>query len=398
MQWYPIGLSKRINKIHNNKVCTGSLITPVYFLSAAHCTGEYKGVNFSKLRRKCIQNTALYGHYQGAVGVTVECRRLHTGDVEVIFGFGQAWLGLKRDHKNMRKIKRQIRHQYFYPGPLNYDVFAGYDIDLVEIEKPFFAAKQVCLPSPSFDDLRLNKKDSMHAWFGLHLRFDKTCQTNRFGMMKFHFCDKRYGNGNKACNLKDPPPTDMECKNFFKKSYTPDNVPNTVEEIRILSYNGKSSTYCYPNKNPEIGSKGWCKTFGNFYNWKKINETHQGWGFCSKECFKKSLHKNMFTLKRNVNILSDKMCSDLMSNKFRIPDSFKIDLRVLCKGPVRKFEESVWVKNNQEYESAEVTKKAKRFGVTSYVASSDTCDGIVCGGPLFVKSHNKFVITGNVGC
>ena len=261
----------------------------------------------------------------------------------------------------------------------------------MEVEKPFYGIKQACLPSPSFDDVRMKKKDSIHAWFGLQLRYDHACQTNRFGMMKFHFCDKREGKGRKACNTETPPPEDKECEIFFKKPYTPNNVPRNVEEIRILSHDGKHSKYCYPKKNPEKGGKGWCNTVGNYYNFRNVNETHQGWGFCSKGCFLKSSHKNMLNIKKNVNLLEEKMCADLMS--FGLPESVKINLRVLCVAPVKNFKESVWVKIGDEYERAEVSQKAKRFGVATYLASPETCES-KSGGPLFVKDKDRYVITG----
>ena len=61
------------------------------------------------------------------------------------------------------------------------------------------------LPSPSFDDIRTGHDDTILAGYGRYQRYHcpalttsfllirsagKTCETNRFGPMKFHYCDK----------------------------------------------------------------------------------------------------------------------------------------------------------------------------------------------------------------
>ena len=90
----------------------------------------------------------------------------------------------------------------------------------------------------------------------------ETCETNRFGSMKFHYCSKVVragipntfiaqifqdeGAGSEACIKGKPAPQPRECAKsgnrflkvsylsfrFFADSKTPNKVPDEVEEIR----------------------------------------------------------------------------------------------------------------------------------------------------------------------
>ena len=78
-----------------------------------------------------------------------------------------------------------------------YRDFGGYDITIGHLEHPFRRFKLACLPGPLFDDIRSGKDDSTIAGYGRYIRKDEICQTNRFGQMKFHYCDgdlERKGN------------------------------------------------------------------------------------------------------------------------------------------------------------------------------------------------------------
>ena len=90
----------------------------------------------------------------------------------------------------------------------------------------------------------------------------QTCETNQFGEMKYHYCDKRYGEGNTACIRDRPPPMKRECKRFFADVHTPNNVPADLEEIVIEDVKNKRKTYCWNKTNPENAWYGWCKTKG----------------------------------------------------------------------------------------------------------------------------------------
>ena len=66
--------------------------------------------------------------------------------------------------------------------------------------------EKLCLASPGFEDTRQGKDDSILAGYGRYHRSGgegaavcprsggKTCETNKGGPMKFHYCDKvRHG-------------------------------------------------------------------------------------------------------------------------------------------------------------------------------------------------------------
>ena len=96
---------------------------------------------------------------------------------------------------------RKACQMHLYRGGGEYGYFGGYDITLLEMSRTIVGFETVCLPSPSFDDLRHRKHDTMIAGYGRYFRWllnhslvsrsnGKTCETNRYGPMKFHYCDK----------------------------------------------------------------------------------------------------------------------------------------------------------------------------------------------------------------
>merc|ERR1719348_713008 len=159
----------------------------------------------------------------------LRCRWLPTGDFEFTTNpKSKAYLGVddininhSENQQKMAEVKRHIRHKHTYKGGGSYGHFGGHDITMIELEQSFPELQAACLPSPAYDDIRLNQKDSMLAGYGRFFRESgKTCQTNRFGEMKYHYCDKNYGEGNTACTKDEPPPMSNECEKFFNHPET----------------------------------------------------------------------------------------------------------------------------------------------------------------------------------
>ena len=254
-------------------------------------------------RRACIKLTAAGSFYQSEKH-KIWCHLLSTGDLEMrTEPKGKAWAGIidvhddkTKNRNQMSEIKRHIRHQNAYKGGGTYGLFGGYDITLLELQRPFHGYKPACLPSPTFDDIRLEKNDSILAGFGAYHRNEgNTCQTNEFGKMKYHYCDSRSGNGSDACQNDSPPTMSQECDEFFKDKSTPNSFPTGVEEIRIIGgaqdsrtaiENGAPGIFCFPKNNPEKKEYGWCRTLGHYYQadipGMDMNPLYSSWGFAVK--------------------------------------------------------------------------------------------------------------------
>ena len=325
---YPFLVGWNQYGMDNSFSCTGSLVTPSYFLSAAHCNGmisQHDGVEEN--REECVETTARGEYYTSTrlgENLKLKCKWMESGNLEVrTEPKGKAWVGVddvkrnvKRNLKQMSEIKRHIRHPQSYRAGGTYGLFGGYDITLVELERPIVGYQPACLPGPKFDDIRLEKKDSMLAGYGKYLRSEgQTCETNRFGEMKIHYCDRQYGAGGSACITEKPPPMAAECKQFFNDPDTPNTVPGEVEEILIRGQSEKNATYCYPTTNPENPKYGWCKTNGNFYDPDNLDESFKGWGFCGKDCFLDTdiMNSGILRKKNHVEILPEKLCDDFLT-------------------------------------------------------------------------------------
>ena len=301
-----------------------------------------------------------------------------------------------KDEKHSRDIKRHIRHLKSYRGGGSYGRYGGYDITLLELESPF-NNEFACLPSPKFDDIRLVKHDSVIIGYGEYRRSDgATCETNRFGKMKFHYCNKNYGVGKDACNNKDPPPMPRECSTFFNAKDTPNTVPADFEEIKLVNVSDYGPLYCYPNSNPENASFGWCRTKGNYYDmYNELEHYEWGWGFCGKDCFLSKSVASLGTLrqKHNVKILDEVTCDKYLAAS--LPGNVKVKPKILCVGLTERFKESVWRKTSKGFEvdKSSDKKRTTRYGLNEYVASVGTCLGD-SGGPLFIKEDGKYIITG----
>ena len=128
----------------------------------------------------------------------------------------------------------------------------------------------------------LSSCHSTLTYFLLARSNGKTCETNRFGPMKFHYCDKvgqglalvvvrRTGQAKTRASKR----TLLQCRrsvkgfplinpphflSFFDNLETPDTVPSNKEEIRIKSRKGGKDVMCSPKHNPENEEHGWCHT------------------------------------------------------------------------------------------------------------------------------------------
>ena len=153
------------------------------------------------------------------------------------------------------------------------------------------------LPSPSFDDIRTGHDDTILAGYGRYQRYHcpalttsfllirsagKTCETNRFGPMKFHYCDKvgyrlslvvvrRTGQAKTHASKRNPHHSPRSVTgfplfwypphfcSFFNNLETPDTVPSNMEEI-VIQRKGQRDVMCHPKHNPENHEQGWCHT------------------------------------------------------------------------------------------------------------------------------------------
>ena len=144
--------------------------------------GAYIHENVKKALNECVQRTSIGSFFSGKSGLRLYCKRLPNFETQITTSpKGKVWVGI--DHmesgldmklQQTREIKRHIFHRYSYGGKKYYAQEGGYDITLIEVEEPFAEYySPVCLPGPNFDDIRMGKRDTVVAGYGLHLRKDK---------------------------------------------------------------------------------------------------------------------------------------------------------------------------------------------------------------------------------
>ena len=360
--------------VDNTFMCTGSLITPSYFISAAHCNNLVKQDGDREAnRRECVRMTEAgrqYSNYPYFKHLKIKCKFLKSGDFEIrTEPKGKAWMGVNDVNRNSAEnarhsseIKRHIRHAHSYKGGGRYGTYGGHDITLLELESPFAEYQMVCLPSSRFDDTRLGKTDTKLAGYGKYLRSEgKTCETNRYGMMKYHYCDKDYGSGNDACIKDKPPPSSRECKAFFSNPDTPDEIPQGVEEINLVG-GYKPSTLCFPSRNPENAAFGWCRTRGNYYSRDDPeNSYRRGWGFCSKDCYLDTTTENSGILRRkdDIAILPEYECDEFLQRS--LGGRVRYRPRILCIAMKNKWREEVWERSNYGFQKVGYNNEARRY-------------------------------------
>jgi len=392
----------------NSLSCSGLLITPTYVLSASHCNEILIKADTDRadeIREECVSLTARGRSYTKAKGFSsIKCRWLqaeHSKDraLELVTEpKGLVYSGvedIERYNPNMeeRILKRHIRHPKAYRGGATYGTFGGYDITLLEIDSPMPGRfKGACLPGPKFDDIREGKDDSILSGYGRYFR-DKmhTCQTNRHGPMKFHYCDKSYGDGAAACK-KGPPPQPRICKSFLANH----KVGEETEEVKIQLKGGRLTIMCNKEINPEKARYGWCHTNDNLYREEKEEKS---WGFCSRDCYldeEAGAHEYgaIRKIDSGVHILPEKQCKKYVDDS--LPEGeVEVYPRILCVAKKNKWREETWVQSPYGFRKIKNYGPVTRYGSTTYVASAGTCNGD-SGGPVFVKDGDNFVVTGVV--
>ena len=210
-----------------------------------------------------------------------------------------------------------------------------------------------------------------------------------------HYCDKMYGAGSSACTTDQPPPSNPECKKFYEHQQKLHTKNDVGKEIRIQNESDEDIALCYPSKNPENETYGWCKTKGNFYHLYDHKPDEEGWGFCSKDCYLDITESNSGVLrkKEGVEILSEKLCEAYLNKSIPKDEGVEVMPEILCVARTERWEETTWVKTGEGYRQRESSGPVIRYGSDSYVASAGTCSGD-SGGPVFVREEYKFVVTG----
>ena len=385
----------------NDFKCTGVLITPSYFLSASHCLGSYFGHNQKNATDYCKK----HGYLHDMNGLNIKCKILPKGGIELRSEpKGKVWINVdvvknvqQMKETDSRRIKRHIHHEKTYAGKNFYAIHGGYDIDLIELEKPFSKdSETACLPGPDFDDLRRGKRDTYIAGYGKHWRETKSkeniCQTNQYGQMKYHLCDKDKGIGRDACIRNKQPPIDDECPRFFYQQNTPDEFPVDFEEVKLQNEDGTDVKYCWHTKNPEDEAYGWCHTKGQYYNWEDPKPDYQGWGFCGKDCFEDNEPNFALRTSESKEVLSEEKCKEFL--KKSVNPNVTVEPEILCIAEEKFFHETVWYRTlDKKYEEKKKGNKSLRFDQFSYVVSPGVCSGD-SGGPSWVLESKRAIVTG----
>lgn len=235
--------------------CTGSLITPIFLITASHCTDYIPKSGRLEKNKQCVEQTAAGQKYHSN-RFTLQCRivttferkkkqRINNLEIVSLNPIGKAWMGVNDmnnwtnvDSGSLSNIKRTIMPEHAYQGGNDYGDYGGYDIAIMELEHPLNTFQPACLPSPSFNDYANSKLAGYGKYFRTSGSGQDICQTNQYGPMKYHYCKSK-------CSTKKPPPTSGICRSFFKNH----NVPDQKEEVMIMK--GKRTNFCFRSENKE---------------------------------------------------------------------------------------------------------------------------------------------------
>jgi len=385
--------------------CTGSLISPHWMISAAHCIVHT--VDTDNLDA-CIEAGENSYTNRGPYGKTVvKCTRLDNGSIKIalVAPTGIAYLGVgdvlkygKQSSGETHVIDYVVRHQQSYRAGGSYGSYGGYDISLLHLAKPA-PSKYIpaCLPAPDFQDSGIgpgyqSKEMANLAGYGKYTR--SACQTDQFGPSKFHYCDESSDCSN------SPAPVSKECRDFFA-SY---EMPPSLEDI-ILVVKKRKLVYCNHQVSPLADSKGWCKVSRDASD----VSAHQvlrtdSWGFCGKDCYlDKSQEKAASILRKveNVDILDDKLCSVFLNNSLGRP--VEVRPEILCIGYVKPLKYKIFMKTKNGYRKVrksnvrDIHRLQFKKGLDLYIHSAGTCRGD-SGGPVFAMNDQDetFIVLGAV--
>jgi len=389
--------------------CTGSMILPHWFVSAAHCI-----INVVKTEELelCVNSTKQKNAYQTeSTKRVVKCVLLPSNDIkiETVKPQGMAYLGMNDVNKQggikegqKSKIAYFIRHAHSYQGGGTYGTYGGYDITVVRLETqadPVY--KPACLPGPFFQDSGIGKDyekgQITQAGFGKYTR--PKCLTDEYGPSKFHYCDKKF------CHQNSSPPMSPFCGEFFARNDTPVGVPHGHGELLIYLQNS-SLVYCFNNESPKNGSRGWCNVEFTARAMGQLQELNT-WGFCSSDCYLQEdpvsePGSGVLRVRSDANIISDEICSKFL--KHSTYEDLEHEPEVLCVGYKKTPKWDLWMETDSGFKHVQndnFKNKVSHYlirntGLDAYYTSSGTCNGD-SGGPVFTKdTFNRNVILGVV--
>jgi len=389
----------------HHSTCTGTLISPQWIISAAHCITDLVD---TKDLRKCAQVTRNGGAFTYKRN-KVKCTYFARGNIkiDIVSPEGVAYLGVADINKfeervagEKTKIDFIVRHAQSYQAGGSYGKYGGYDISLVHLAEPAAPLyAPACLPGPNQQDTSIgagyNQKEQANlAGFGKYAR--DPCMTDQFGPSKFHYCDNPNG-----CSDSPVPKMDPECTKFFANPDTPDQVPVDDEDLLVLKkVKGRLKViYCHHQTSPAPDSKGWCRVTKDVSDIVVGDFKTNSWGFCGKDCYmevKPGEAHSILRKVKNIDILDEKLCETFLNSS--LTQKVEVYPRILCVGYVKQLKYSVWLKEGERYREVphnmvpNLHKMQFQKGLDIYVHSAGTCSGD-SGGPVFSMNDEDGTFT-----